>query len=93
MSTAGKIQCDLCRFVGDLECFNGKAQMRTPAGWFAVYPMVRIAGEKKLEPKAREDLRIKIKTKFPDFHICPRCCQDRKVYDAETMLPDLRGET
>ena len=94
MAQVGKIRCDLCGFIGDLETFNGKAQMRTPAGWASVHTTVRIAGERNLEKDELKTLKAKIAEQFPALHACPGCCQSHRFYEASKMIPlkGLKGE-
>ncbi len=73
MATLGKIKCDFCGFVGDLETKSGQALMKIPAMWVTVKPMICISGNRELKLPKKREIKGKIESRFPHFHLCPGC--------------------
>lgn len=93
MATIGKIKCDLCEFIGNLETVNGQANMRTPIGWAFVYPTVKMTykhGSRKQMTKEEMDsidlVKEKIAKRVHTMHICPGCLKNEKTWQGEGPL-------
>jgi hypothetical protein len=93
MATIGKIKCDLCNFVGNLETVNGQANMKTPIGWAYVYPTVKMTykhGTRKTmtkeEAEGIEQVKEKIARRVHTMHICPGCINNEKTWQGDGPL-------
>lgn len=91
MSSLGKIKCDICNFISDLES-SGKMLMKTPDGWANIYTMVSIMGRKKdsdnkNQNEERRELKSKLEKKFPVFHVCPGCIKGDFDINTHLSLP------
>ena len=92
MATLGKIRCDLCGFISNLETQHGRAQMNTPIGWASVYPTVRIShsvGKSKMTKQdqiAIQRTKKQILEKVSAMHICPGCLTDPERWKGDQPL-------
>lgn len=91
MSSLGKIKCDLCNFVSDLETASVRGTMKTPHSWANIFTMVSIVGRKAEDnPKSKKErleLRRRLEKKFPVFHICPGCIKGEFDINTHLSLP------
>lgn len=92
---AGRIACDFCKFVGDLEKVEtSKGTMRVPAGWVSIHPVVTFHGNRGHNNEISDErrryqnmMKCKIKEKVLSLHVCPGCTSERNVFDLVLALP------
>jgi hypothetical protein len=90
---AGKIKCDFCTFVGDLEAAgNLKGTLQVPSGWVSIHPMITVHGLRGIDlkdPRYEElkEIKERVKEKVTSLHCCPGCCKDRNIFGINLMLP------
>lgn len=92
MAMAGRIRCDFCGYIGEMEFGSGnKGILSTPDGWISIYPTVVISGLRgKLDQekrKKREEIRDKVKEKVKTLHCCLGCATERDVFSLALALP------
>lgn len=98
MAVAGRVRCDFCSFVGDMEAMGlNKGAMQVPIGWISIHPMVVVHGMrgiKRRDPKHSdlEKIKNKIKKQVRSMHACPGCAVDRDIFSMQLALPPAAQE-
>lgn len=90
---AGKIKCDFCNFLGDLQKHEiNRGALKVPDGWIAIHPTVSVYGMRGLkisDPryKEREKIKEKVLQSVKSIHCCPACANERDVFSNQISLP------
>lgn len=88
MAIGGRIKCDYCGFVGEMEFgHTGKSSLKAPDGWVSIHPMITLHGAlatRHLKANSqgyadRQKLKERVKERVHSQHVCPGCLFTRDV--------------
>lgn len=88
----GRIKCDFCNFLGEMQPSSVRGSIKIPNTWISIHPTIVVHGMRNLKIKDPEYERLntmkdKIRLKVATIHCCPGCAEDRDVFDLARALP------